>query len=289
MEKSCLVLQTDFGLTTGFVSAMYGVIKIVDRELEIYDLNHNIRYFDVKQASASLAATIPYWPKGTVFVSVVDPGVGTKRRSSVAKLKNGSFIVTPDNGTLTNLLPQIETVREIDENINRFPGSERSNTFHGRDVYAFCAARLASGIISYEQVGMEYPSSECVTFPVQKSVVQQGEAFGVINSALTHFGNISFNITIDEFEKTGIVHGDFVNIQITKDGSVLFEERVLYHRSFGFVGIGEPILFNGSTNAYLALALNQRSFAGKYLPHIFETGEDFSDYKVSLVKAKEAN
>jgi S-adenosylmethionine hydrolase len=288
MEKPCVVLQTDFGLTTGFVSSMYGVIKIVDHELDVYDLNHNIRYFDVRQASASLAATVPYWPKGTVFVSVVDPGVGTARRPCCAKLKNGSFIITPDNGTLTFLVPEIETVREIDESINRLPGSEKSNTFHGRDIFAYCAARLASGIITYEQVGREYPVSECVAFPVEKSTVKDGEAYGTINSALRHFGNISFNITIDEFEKTGIVYGDFADIRITKGSSVLFEGRVLYHRSFGYVDVGGPILFNGSTNAYLALGLNMKSFTDKYLPNIFNDGESFSDYKVSIIKAKEA-
>ena len=95
MKKPSIVLQTDFGLTTGFVSSMYGVIKMVDDDLYISDLNHEIRPFDMRQGAFLLADTIPYWRPGTIFVSVVDPGVGTSRRASVAKTKNGYYIVPP--------------------------------------------------------------------------------------------------------------------------------------------------------------------------------------------------
>ena len=81
-----IVLQTDFGLTTGFVASMYGVIRMVDQSLDVFDLNHEIRPFDMRQGSFLLRDTIPYWKGGTVFVSVVDPGVGTAPGSTTAAL-----------------------------------------------------------------------------------------------------------------------------------------------------------------------------------------------------------
>ena len=160
--KPCIVLQTDFGISTGLPASMNAVIVKIDPEIRIYDLCHEIREYDIRQASSTLASTFPYWPDGTIFVTVVDPGVGTTRRSCVAKMKNGSYVVTPDNGSLSYLYEEIEEVREIDETINRLPGSDNHHTFHGRDVYAYTAARLASGLISYEEVGPLYNKEEVI-------------------------------------------------------------------------------------------------------------------------------
>ena len=147
-----LVFQTDFGLVDGAVSAMYGVAYTVHPEIRIHDLTHDITPFNIWEASYRLIQTINYWPAGTVFVSVVDPGVGCERKSIVAKTRSGRYIVTPDNGTLTHVirLEGIAAVREIDESRNRLPSSGESYTFHGRDVYAFTGARLACGIIDFE-------------------------------------------------------------------------------------------------------------------------------------------
>ncbi|CCX50175.1 putative uncharacterized protein [Clostridium sp. CAG:226] len=279
-----IVLQTDFGLTTGFVASMYGVIRMVDQSLDVFDLNHEIRPFDMRQGSFLLRDTIPYWKGGTVFVSVVDPGVGTARRGCVAKLTNGSFVVTPDNGSLTAILDWVVAVREIDESVNRLKGSDKANSFHGRDVFAYTAARLASGIINFEGVGPEYPVNEIVTFETTHGTVAPGRAEGEIAGCTKHFGGVGTNIDVDEFEKTGIVYGDMTHVTIVKNGETLFDRDVLYHKSFGFVPEGEPILYNGSTTPTIALSLNKRSFAEKFLTHIFDTGENFGDYKITIVK-----
>ncbi len=279
-----IVLQTDFGLTTGFVASMYGVIRMVDQSLDVFDLNHEIRPFDMRQGSFLLRDTIPYWKGGTVFVSVVDPGVGTVRRGCVAKLNNGSFVVTPDNGSLTAILDWVVAVREIDESVNRLKGSDKANSFHGRDVFAYTAARLASGIINFEGVGPEYPVNEIVTFETTHGTVAPGRAEGEIAGCTKHFGGAGTNIDVDDFEKTGIVYGDMTHVTIVKNGETLFDRDVLYHKSFGFVPEGEPILYNGSTTPTIALSLNKRSFAEKFLPHIFDTGENFGDYKITIVK-----
>ena len=125
--KPAIVMQSDFGIDSGLVACMHGICKMIDPQLETYDITHQIPAFQIREASYCLQYTVPCWPSGTVFVSVVDPGVGTSRRASVAKLKNGSYVVTPDNGTLTFLHDMIgvEKIREIDEKTNRYQKNQK--------------------------------------------------------------------------------------------------------------------------------------------------------------------
>ncbi len=193
--SNALILQTDFSLKDGAVSAMKGVAFSVDSNLKIFDLTHEIPPYNIWEGAYRLYQTASYWPQGSVFVSVVDPGVGTNRKSVVLKTKNGQYFVSPDNGTLT-LVAQtlgIDSVREIDEKANRLKGSEKSYTFHGRDVYAYTGARLASGAITFEQVGPELPA-KVVEIPYQKAKATKGEVKGnipilIFNTAM--FGAIS--------------------------------------------------------------------------------------------------
>jgi S-adenosylmethionine hydrolase len=288
-EKMDIVLQSDFGLSTGYVASMYGVIRSIDKEIAVYDLNHEIRPFDMKQASQMLAATVKYWPADTVFVSVVDPGVGTARIPCVAELKSGQYIVTPDNGTLTDVAGQIEAVRKIDEKYNRRPGSEGESTFHGRDIFAYCAAKLASGIIRFDGegasgVGEAYPVSEIVKYSRVKPEITQGRVCCVIENYEANFGGIALGVTAEEFAGTGMKYGDSTRITISKKGDVLYEDTVLYGASFGSVGIGEPILYHGSTGPYMFLSLNKKSFVGEYLTSLTRIGEDFAEYRVRIQK-----
>ena len=155
---NALILQTDFSLKDGAVSAMKGVAFGVDHNLKIFDLTHEIPPYNIWEGAYRLYQTASYWPQGSVFVSVVDPGVGTDRKSVVLKTKNGQYFVSPDNGTLTLVAESlgIESVRQIDEKTNRLKGSEKSYTFHGRDVYAYTGARLASGAITFERWGQSF-------------------------------------------------------------------------------------------------------------------------------------
>lgn len=265
--KPCIVWQTDFSLKWGAVATMRGVCKQVDPTLECVDITHDIEPYNTLAASREIAFVEPFWPKGTIFVTVVDPGVGTSRRACVAKLKDGNYVITPDNGSLTHLyyFVGIEEVREIDETVNRYRGTEDVSVFHGRDLFAYTAARLAAGVIDYEGVGPAYPVEEIVLHP-KKMVVAEfsgNTASGIISSASDHFGSLTFNIAINDFKKAGFVHGDIVRVCITHQGQTVFDEEVLYHRSFGYVPVGEPILFN-SSSTYISLGLNMRSFKAKY-------------------------
>lgn len=283
--KPIIVLQTDFSLTWGAVSSMKGVIAIVDPELRTEDLCHDIRSYDTWEASLSLNTVEPYWPKGTIFVSVVDPGVGTSRRASVALLKDGSYVVTPDNGTLTHLYHSvgIQAVREIDETRNRYHGTEDVSVFHGRDLFGYCAALLASGKITFEEVGPEYPLEDivqCEEYQL-KPVLKNKEASGFIMTGLKHFGGIQMNITNEEWKKCGFVEGDYVHTAIAYQNKVIFERDVKYARSFGYVKKGEPVLYCGSS-LYLCLDCNQENFMEKYG---VDTGRD---WKISFTEPKQS-
>lgn len=282
--KPCIVLQTDFGISTGLPASMNAVITTIDPEIRIYDLCHEVREYDMRLAGRILASTFPYWPSGTVFVSVVDPGVGTTRRSCVAKMKNGSYVVTPDNGTLSYLYDEIDEVREIDESVNRLPGSDNHHTFHGRDVYAYTAARLASGIISYEEVGPKYDVKEVIHFEMPTAQIIDGSACGEVTGAYDHFGNVGISIPNEMIKEVGVNVGDMCRVEIIKDGVTLYDKEMLFHKSFGWVKVGEPIL-NESSNDYVEISLNQRSFCEQELPELLES-YDLSAYKVRISPLK---
>lgn len=104
MTNNLLVLQSDFGLVDGAVSAMIGVALQEEPSLGVHNLTHDITPYNTFEASYRLFQTVEYWPKGTTFVSVVDPGVGSSRKSVVALTNTGQYIVTPDNGTLSYMI-----------------------------------------------------------------------------------------------------------------------------------------------------------------------------------------
>ena len=262
---SYLVVQTDFGTGSLSVSAMHGVCAMVDPSLRVDDGNNDVRPFDVLNASDSLVYLLPYWPEGTVFVSVVDPGVGTKRKSCVAKTSNNRYIVTPDNGTLTYILEEfgIEEVREIDESVNRLKGSEDVHIFHGRDVYAYCGARLASGVIDFEGVGPAYPVEEIVKAPYIRPEKKAGEVSGMINEAGEHFGLIGTNIPFSWMEESGMRYGDEVRVIVEHGDEVVLDKVMKHVETFGKVPVGDPLVFSSETRAVM-MAINQGNATLEY-------------------------
>ena len=259
-----LVLQSDFGLLDGAVASMKGVAVSVSPDIHIYDLTHHIEPFNIWQGALRLAQTAEYWPAGTVFVSVVDPGVGTDRKSIVLRTKSGHYFVTPDNGTLTFVAPRlgIDAVREIDEAVNRRKNSEKSFTFHGRDVYAYTAARLAAGVITFEQVGRELPP-EVVTIPHEAARFEDGVVYGNIQTDDGNYGNIWTNVDRATFDRLGLARGDVVRIKILKDGEEVLNLSVPFVATFGAVDVGKPLLYLNSLDS-VSLAINQKNFAKEY-------------------------
>ncbi len=262
--QQALVLQTDFGLKDGAVAAMKGVAFGVDRGLPIFDLTHEIPAFDIWEGAYRLWQTAPYWPSGTVFVSVIDPGVGTSRKSVVLKTKTGHYFVSPDNGTLTLVAEDlgIGAVREIDEKLHRLPGSETSHTFHGRDVYVYIGARLAAGKISFTEIG-PCLSQPLVQLEYTQAKFENEQLIGTIPVLDPQFGNVWTNIPAKLIEAANIVPDEMLEIWILHQETQITHQKVQYVRSFGDVPIGTPLLYINSLHQ-IALALNQGNFAAQY-------------------------
>lgn len=260
-----LIFQSDFGRADGAVSAMYGVAYSVCDELKISDLTHEIPQYDIWEASYRLIQTVSYWPEGTVFVSVVDPGVGSTRRSIVVETEGGQYVVTPDNGTLTHIkhLNGIRAARIIDETVNRLPGSGESYTFHGRDIYAYTGARLAAGVIDFEGVGPEVPAESVVELSFEPAVLKEGEVTGTIDVLDVRFGSLWTNIPREMFLKLGVKHGDSVEVIIEKRGRTVYRTSLIYAHSFADAYIGEALVYVNSLD-FMAVAINQGNFAQAY-------------------------
>jgi S-adenosylmethionine hydrolase len=259
-----LVIQTDFGTKDGAVAAMKGVAAGINAKLAIFDLTHENTPFDVWEAAYRLKQAAPYWPAGTVFVSVVDPGVGTERKSVVVQTKSGHFFVGPDNGTWTFIAEElgIAAVRQIDETKNRRAGSEKSYTFHGRDVFAYVGAKLASGTLTFEQVG---PALEPKVIEIahEKARLENGALIGTIPYLDFNFGNVWTDLGGDLFAQLKPAFGDRFRVTILHGGKVIYQGEMPYARTFGDVPEQAPLLYLNSL-LNVSFALNQGSFGKRH-------------------------
>lgn len=278
--RTPLVLMTDFGQADGAVSAMRGVAYGVDPQLTISDLTHQIPTYDIWIAAYRLYQTANYWPEGTVFVTVIDPGVGTQRKSVVLKTRNGRYFVGPNNGLYTLIAERdgIAEMREIDEKVNRLPGSEDSYTFHGRDVYAYTGARLASGTISFEQVGPALDPASLIKIDYQRAERSSDTLRGNIPVLDVNFGNVWTNIPKSLLDQMDIKAGDLLQVRLFDKTKLVATVKVPFANSFGDVALGKPLAYVNSLLNF-SLALNQADFAKKY--HI----ESGADWHVEVSKA----
>lgn len=265
MSRRHLVLQSDFGLDDGAVAAMYGVAYSVAPEVTISNLTHGIRPYDIFDGSYRLVQTVQYWPQGTVFVSVVDPGVGSKRKSVVAKLKSGHYIVTPNNGTLSHVNKYIglESLREIDEETNRLPYSQESHTFHGRDVYVYNGALLAADEAYYESLA-ELSLDSLKTLDLVDAIINKNSVIqGIIDILDIRFGSLWTNIPSQALKEIDIQVGDRIKVTIEHEGIQKYQNYMLFGHSFADVKIGEPIGYINSL-IHLGIAINQQNFSETY-------------------------
>ena len=219
-----LVLYTDFGTQDGAVSEMKGVAYGVSRRLLISDLSHAAPG-SLFEGAYRLYQVAPYWPKGTVFVTVIDPGVGTSRLSVVLKTRAGHYFVAPNNGLLT-LVAELEGIagfRQIDERVNRVKGSEESHTFHGRDVFGYTGARLAAGVIRFDQVGPKLADDRLISIPYRRPAFDGNRVSGLIPVLDVQYGNVWTNIPKGMFARLGLALGEPVKVRI-HHGEVLVDE-----------------------------------------------------------------
>jgi S-adenosylmethionine hydrolase len=272
-----LVFQSDFGVIEGTVAQMYGVALSIDPTLKLLDITHNVPQFDTWSASHDLYQTIRFWPEGTVFVSVVDPGVGSNRQSVVAKTALNHYIVTPNNGTLTHVAKHIgiTELRVIDETKFRRPGSEHIHIFHGRDVYAYTGAYLASGKARFEEIGNELPLASVVSHELIDPIISDRNLQGIIEIDDPHFGMVWTNIPSDALFRMGVNYGDTLNIEIKHEDVIKYFHAIPLAKSFAYVDKGDDLVYVNEMGN-LAIATNLENFTQK-------RGIGFgSDWKVTI-------
>jgi S-adenosylmethionine hydrolase len=242
-----ITLLTDFGLSDAYVGSMKGVLVGLCPEAAIVDVSHGIPPQDLLRAGLVWAAAVPYFPPGTVHVAVVDPGVGTRRRILAVEAE-GRFFLAPDNGLLGYVLGRRSRIRRsVDVRRRELFLSPVSNTFHGRDIFAPVAARIAGGL-PLAELGPRVRPVHWGRLPRTRTRRRARGSGWVIEEvgellSIDSFGNVTTNIR-------------------PRDGSRLleleFSGRVLrkLSKTYGDGAIGQPLVLEGSTG-YLEVALNQ--------------------------------
>ncbi len=241
---------TDFGVRSESVATCKAVMLGIAPSLTIVDVTHEVPPFDIATGAVLLERTVKYFPRGTVFVAVVDPGVGTSRRAIAARTRAGHVLVGPDNGVLSLALAK-EGAIEVRELTNRALFNRLdpvSGIFHGRDVFSPVAAHLARGE-AFASVGPV--AAEWVKLPQAPAEQQPGKLRGEATLLDLAFGNIATNIPAGFAESAGFHPGDAVSVTIggrTQDGR--------FARTFGEVAVGELVVYP-EDQGFIGVALRE--------------------------------
>jgi len=251
--RPAIVFMTDFGTANDAVAICKAVMISIAPEARIMDITHQVTPFSIEEGARFLAGVSPYYPAGTVFVAVIDPGVGTSRRAVVVKTRKSQYFVLPDNGLVSTVVERdgLESAREI-SNTSWMIGENVSSTFHGRDIFSPVGAHLAAGW-DFTLVGPVVPQlirlSSKVSTTTDKGI--DGDLIGLDDP----FGSVITDIPAEEFTALGYKIGERVTVLLDKKPFTL-----PYVKTFMDVPVGDPLLYVDSRGR-MALALNQRNFS----------------------------
>jgi S-adenosylmethionine hydrolase len=251
-----IVFMTDFGSANDAVAICKAVIIGIAPDARIMDITHQVTPFSIEEGARFLAGVTPYYPSGTVFLVVVDPGVGTSRKAVIVKSKKDQYFVLPDNGLITPVADRdgVEGTREI-TNPAWMIGDKISSTFHGRDIFSPAAAHLAAG----EDWTLAGPVvSDLVRLSPRVATVDAKGITGDVIGLDDPFGSLITDIEGDDFKKLGYLPGDKVTLKIDKKAYAF-----PYGKTFMDVPVGEPLVYIDSRGR-LAIAVNQGDFSKKY-------------------------
>jgi S-adenosylmethionine hydrolase len=251
--RPTIVFMTDFGTANDAVAICKAVIAGIAPDARIMDITHQVTPFSIEEAARFLAGVTPYYPSGTVFLVVVDPGVGTSRKAVIVKSKKGQYFVVPDNGLVTLVLDRdgFDGAREI-TNTAWMIAPQVSSTFHGRDIFSPAAAHLAEGW-DYTMAGPAV--TELVQLMPKTATVAENGIQGDIIGLDDPFGSLISDIPAEEFKKLGYMLGDKIVVQLDKKP---FE--VPYVKTFMDVPVGDALLYVDSRGR-VGLAINQGNFS----------------------------
>ena len=251
--RPTIVFMTDFGTANDAVAICRAVIIGIVPDVRIMDITHQVTPFSIEEGSRFLAGVTPYYPSGTVFLVVVDPGVGTSRKAVVVKAKTGQFFILPDNGLITPVADRdgVVAVREI-TNPAWMIGDKISSTFHGRDIFSPAAAHLAAGD-DWTLVGPEV--KDLVRLHPRTATVDLKGITAEVIALDDPFGSLVTDIPGEEFKKLGYVLGERVPLKIDKK-----PYSIPYVKTFMDVPVGQQLLYIDSRGR-VGIALNERDFS----------------------------
>lgn len=253
-----IVFMTDFGVVDDSVALCKGVMYSIMPDVRIVDLTHEVTPYSILDGARYLYGATPYFPAGTVFVVVIDPGVGSMRKAIVARSKRGQYFVLPDNGLLT-LIEQrdgIEAVRVI-TNPEWMIGPRLSSTFHGRDIFSPVGAHMARGD-DWKTIGPEMPVKDMVRLQLKIATIDAQGLKGTVIATDGPYGNLVTNVDAEDFFKLGYERGQEIPISIGGK-----QMKIKFVKTFSDVPLGDPLLYIDSRGR-LAMAVNQKSFAETY-------------------------
>ncbi len=254
--RPTIVFMTDFGTANDAVAICKAVMIGIAPDARIMDITHQVTPFQIGEASRMLSGVTPYYPAGTVFVVVVDPGVGTSRKAVIVKTKKGQYFVVPDNGLITPIVDAdgLEGVREI-TNPAWMIGDKISSTFHGRDIFSPAGAHLAMGE-DWTHAGPAVDVLVRLNPPAATLDAKgiTGEVVGLDDP----FGSLITDISVADFKKLGYAVEDKVTVKIGDKPYTL-----PYEKTFMGVAVGQPLLYIDSRGR-VAVAVNQGDFSKVY-------------------------
>ena len=255
-RRPAIVFMTDFGTANDAVALCKAVILNISPDARIMDITHQVTPFQIEEASRFLYGVTPYYPAGTVFLVVVDPGVGTSRKAVIVKSKKGQLFVLPDNGIISAVIDRdgLDGAHEI-TNQNWMIQAAVSSTFHGRDIFSPAAAHLAEGW-DYTIAGPEV--SQLVRLTPKTASEDDKGVSGDIIGLDDPFGSLITDVTREQLEKLGYVLDDKVTLQINKKPATL-----PYVKTFMNVPVGDTLLYIDSRGR-VALAVNQGNYSKKF-------------------------
>ncbi|HVH70840.1 MAG TPA: SAM-dependent chlorinase/fluorinase [Candidatus Dormibacteraeota bacterium] len=251
-----IVFMTDFGAANDAVAICKAVMLGIAPDARILDITHQVTPYSIEEGARFLQGVTPYYPVGTVFVVVVDPGVGTSRKAIVVKSKKGQYFVLPDNGLITPVIDRdgLEAAREI-TNTDWMIQAPISSTFHGRDIFSPVGAHLAAGG-DFSLVGPEI--SQLVRLNPKTATVTDKVIAGDLIGLDDPFGSLITDIPGDEFKKLAYRLGDKVPLLINKKLVTL-----PYVKTFMEVPVGEPLLYIDSRGR-VGIAVNQGNYSRQF-------------------------
>jgi S-adenosylmethionine hydrolase len=251
-----IVFMTDFGTANDAVAICKAVMLGIAPEARIMDITHQVTPFSIEEAARFLEAVSPYYPSGTVFVAVIDPGVGTSRKAIAVKSRKGQYFILPDNGLITPVLDRdgLASAREI-TNQNWMIQAAISSTFHGRDIFSPAGAHLAAGW-DFNMIGPEVPQLVRLTHKTSTTTDKgiEGDIIGLDDP----FGSLVSDISGDDFKNLGYTLGDKLRVDINKEPVVL-----PFVKTFMDVPVGDTLLYIDSRGR-VGVAINQGNYSKKF-------------------------